>query len=71
MLLPVETGEATVLAAEFKLGLNTYLKKPVASPVRSLAEVIARNKKLDIVGLYMSMNCSHYHSYCIFQFFAP
>ncbi|KAJ0076747.1 hypothetical protein Patl1_36088 [Pistacia atlantica] len=40
------SGEAVALLAEFKLALNTYLKELVASPVRSLAEVIAFNEKL-------------------------
>ncbi|XP_072086704.1 probable amidase At4g34880 [Arachis hypogaea] len=38
-------GEAVVLAAEFKLSLNSYLKNLVVSPVRSLADVIAFNQK--------------------------
>ncbi|KAA8545213.1 hypothetical protein F0562_019997 [Nyssa sinensis] len=39
------SGEATALLAEFKLSLNAYLKDLVASPVRSLADVIAFNQK--------------------------
>uniref|UniRef100_A0A5B6YIK7 Amidase domain-containing protein n=1 Tax=Davidia involucrata TaxID=16924 RepID=A0A5B6YIK7_DAVIN len=39
------SGEATALVAEFKLSLNAYLKDLVASPVRSLADVIAFNQK--------------------------
>ncbi|KAI3824361.1 hypothetical protein L1987_05819 [Smallanthus sonchifolius] len=38
-------GEDIALVAEFKLALNAYLKELVASPVRSLADVIAFNKK--------------------------
>ncbi|KAK9287379.1 hypothetical protein L1049_015797 [Liquidambar formosana] len=38
-------GEITALVAEFKLSVNAYLKDLVASPVRSLADVIAFNKK--------------------------
>ncbi|XP_024993502.1 probable amidase At4g34880 isoform X2 [Cynara cardunculus var. scolymus] len=37
--------ETLVLIAEFKIALNAYLKELVASPVRSLADVIAFNKK--------------------------
>nr|DAD42830.1 TPA_asm: hypothetical protein HUJ06_001060 [Nelumbo nucifera] len=40
-----QSGEATALVAELKLALNSYLKDLVVSPVRSLAEVIAFNKK--------------------------
>ncbi|XP_059643938.1 probable amidase At4g34880 [Cornus florida] len=39
------SGEGTALIAEFKIALNAYLKDLVASPVRSLADVIAFNQK--------------------------
>ncbi|KAG8368135.1 hypothetical protein BUALT_Bualt15G0013600 [Buddleja alternifolia] len=39
------SGEATATLGEFKVSLNAYLKELVASPVRSLAEVIAFNQK--------------------------
>ncbi|PIA32727.1 hypothetical protein AQUCO_04400134v1 [Aquilegia coerulea] len=39
------SGELTALAIEFKVALNAYLKELVASPVRSLADVIAFNNK--------------------------
>lgn len=49
------SGEATALVAEFKLALNAYVKELVASPVRSLAEVIAFNEKFsDFVSLLLS-----------------
>ncbi|KAJ9549384.1 hypothetical protein OSB04_021927 [Centaurea solstitialis] len=38
-------GEIPALLFEFKIVLNAYLKELVASPVRSLADVIAFNKK--------------------------
>ncbi|KAI8533142.1 hypothetical protein RHMOL_Rhmol11G0273100 [Rhododendron molle] len=38
-------SELIALHAEFKLSLNAYLKDLVSSPVRSLADVIAFNKK--------------------------
>ncbi|XAR72728.1 hypothetical protein NMG60_11019464 [Bertholletia excelsa] len=38
------SGEAVALASEFKLPLNAYLKELVASPVRSLSDVIAFNQ---------------------------
>lgn len=38
-------GEDIALSAEFKIALNAYLKELLASPVRSLADVIAFNKK--------------------------
>lgn len=45
------SGEAAALLAEFKLSLNTYLKDLVASPVRSLADVIAFNEEFsDLVS---------------------
>lgn len=39
------SSEDIALSAEFKIYLNTYLKNLVASPVRSLADVIAFNNK--------------------------
>lgn len=39
------SGEAIALLAEFKISLNTYLKDLVASPVRTLADVISFNQK--------------------------
>lgn len=39
------SSEGTALLAEFKIYLNEYLKELVASPVRSLADAIAFNKK--------------------------
>lgn len=39
------SGEEAAMLAEFKLSLNAYLKELVASPVRSLADVIAFNQK--------------------------
>nr|XP_023912004.1 probable amidase At4g34880 isoform X2 [Quercus suber] len=39
------SDEGTALAAEFKIYINAYLKELVASPVRSLADLIAFNKK--------------------------
>ncbi|KAJ0711782.1 putative amidase signature domain-containing protein [Helianthus annuus] len=44
-IISMFNGENIALSAEFKLSLNAYLKKLVASPVRSLADVIAFNKK--------------------------
>ncbi|XP_021810392.1 putative amidase C869.01 [Prunus avium] len=41
----IGSDERTALSAEFKISLNTYLKGLVASPVRSLADVIAYNNK--------------------------
>ncbi|KAL6270791.1 hypothetical protein ACE6H2_027702 [Prunus campanulata] len=41
----IGSDERTALSAEFKISLNTYLKDLVASPVRSLADVIAYNNK--------------------------
>ncbi|RID75973.1 hypothetical protein BRARA_B02980 [Brassica rapa] len=40
-----DSGEVTALLAEFKISLNAYLKALVKSPVRSLGDVIAFNKK--------------------------
>ncbi|KAH8498152.1 hypothetical protein H0E87_017181 [Populus deltoides] len=39
------TAEGTALLAEFKISLNAYLKELVASPVRTIADVIAFNQK--------------------------
>ncbi|PWA55159.1 amidase family protein [Artemisia annua] len=38
-------GEDIAMSAEFKIALNAYLKDLVASPLRSLADVIAFNNK--------------------------
>ncbi|KAJ0242678.1 Amidase signature domain-containing protein [Hirschfeldia incana] len=40
-----DSGESIALLAEFKISLNAYLRALVKSPVRSLADVIAFNKK--------------------------
>ena len=39
------SGEGIAMSVEFKISLNAYLKELVASPVRSLADVIAFNNK--------------------------
>ncbi|KAI3728919.1 hypothetical protein L6452_17564 [Arctium lappa] len=39
------SSEFTAILAEFKIALNAYQKELVASPVRSLADIIAFNKK--------------------------
>lgn len=41
---PSQSGELTLMMAEFKLFLNDYLKDLLTSPVRSLADIIAFNK---------------------------
>ncbi|KAI3959378.1 hypothetical protein MKW98_018968 [Papaver atlanticum] len=45
ILNPIQSGEFTALLAEFKQSLNVYLKELIASPVGSLADVIAFNQK--------------------------
>jgi amidase len=40
-----QNGELLAMLLEFKPALNEYLEQLVASPVRSLAAVIAFNKK--------------------------
>ncbi|XP_044488597.1 probable amidase At4g34880 [Mangifera indica] len=45
ILDPSRSGAKYAILAEFKMALNTYLKGLKASPVRSLKEVIAFNKK--------------------------
>ncbi|CAI9769826.1 unnamed protein product [Fraxinus pennsylvanica] len=58
----IQWGYQTNLTlAEFKISLNAYLKELVASPVQSLAEVIAFNKKFFDLGmqkikLYMELS---------------
>ncbi|KAK8951791.1 hypothetical protein KSP39_PZI004802 [Platanthera zijinensis] len=39
------SGQSTLLLAEFKISVNAYLKDLVSSPSRSLADVIAFNKR--------------------------
>jgi hypothetical protein len=47
-------SEAIALNFEFKLSLNAYLKDLIASPVKSLADVIAfNNKHPKLVSIYM------------------
>ncbi|GLT30710.1 hypothetical protein SLA2020_055010 [Shorea laevis] len=41
---PGKSGELTTMLAGFKISVNEYLKELVASPVRSLADVIAFNE---------------------------
>lgn len=45
VLNPGKSGELVSMLAEFKLSINDYLKELVASPVRSLADIIAFNEK--------------------------
>lgn len=45
ILSPKQSGELTVMLAEFKIALNEYLNDLMSSPVRSLADVIAFNEK--------------------------
>ncbi|XP_050231232.1 probable amidase At4g34880 isoform X2 [Mercurialis annua] len=44
IISPKQSGEFTLMMAEFKLALNDYLKELITSPVRSLADVIAFNQ---------------------------
>nr|XP_043640083.1 probable amidase At4g34880 [Erigeron canadensis] len=44
-IISMLSGETIALLFEFKIALNAYLKELVASPVRSLADVISFNKK--------------------------
>lgn len=56
ILSPKRSGELTAMLAEFKLSLNDYLKELIASPVRSLAEVIAfNNNNPDLVRITFAM----------------
>ena len=41
---PSQSGELTLMMAEFKLFLNDYLKDLLTSPVWSLADILAFNK---------------------------
>lgn len=45
------SGEGVAALAEFKLSLNAYLRDLVASPVRSLADVIAFNEKNPVLEM--------------------
>ncbi|CAA2940361.1 5-methyltetrahydropteroyltriglutamate--homocysteine methyltransferase-like [Olea europaea subsp. europaea] len=53
------SGEATATLAEFKISLNAYLKELVASPVRSLAEVIAFNKKFADLDIFLAAEATN------------
>ncbi|KAI3502336.1 hypothetical protein L1887_30370 [Cichorium endivia] len=44
-IMPMFVGETIAILAEFKISLNAYLKELVSSPIRSLTDVIAFNKK--------------------------
>ncbi|CAN0878863.1 Probable amidase At4g34880 [Linum grandiflorum] len=50
ILNSTQSGEAIALLAEFKMALNGYLEELVASPVRTLADVVAFNTKNDEFG---------------------
>ncbi|KAK7832045.1 putative amidase [Quercus suber] len=53
VILNIGTSEMTALKIEFKQALNKYLKELVASPVRTLADAIAFNKKFsDLVSVF-------------------
>ena len=53
VILNIGTSEMTALIIEFKQALNKYLKELVASPVRTLADAIAFNKKFsDLVSVF-------------------
>lgn len=54
----IANGETlAILAAEFKQALNAYLQELVTSPVRSLADVIAFNKKFpELVSILESIS---------------
>ncbi len=41
----ISSSEETALVAEFKIYINAYLNELVASPIRSLSDLIAFNKK--------------------------
>jgi amidase len=52
-----DQSEGIALNFEFKLSLNAYLKDLVASPVKSLADVIAFNKEHPkLVSIYMRLS---------------
>ena len=53
VILTIGTSEMPALIIEFKQALNKYLKELVASPVRTLANAIAFNKKFsDLVSVF-------------------
>ena len=55
-------GEQIALSAEFKLSLNAYFKDLVTSPVRSLADAIAFNKKFS--RLVINTSVLFYFLFC-------
>ena len=53
VILNIGASKMTALIIEFKQALNKYLKELVASPVRTLADAIAFNKKFsDLVSVF-------------------
>jgi amidase len=55
------SSENTAWLAEFKIALNAYLSELVSSPIRSLADAIAFNKKNPkLASLY-----NEHHALCI------
>jgi hypothetical protein len=59
------SSEITAFLAEFKISLNAYLSELVSSPIRSLADAIAFNKKNPkLVSLYNEL-----HVLCILALF--
>lgn len=56
------SGEETALLSEFKLSLNAYLNKLVASPVRTMADVIAFNNKNPELEMIKTIDQEHFLS---------
>uniref|UniRef100_A0A2P2JNF9 Amidase domain-containing protein n=1 Tax=Rhizophora mucronata TaxID=61149 RepID=A0A2P2JNF9_RHIMU len=56
VILSHASGENVALLAEFKPALNSYVKQLVASPVRSLADVIDFNKKFSELEMLNKYN---------------
>ena len=57
------SGEEEALEAEFKIFLNAYLKELVASPVRTLSDVIAFNNKFS--HLVSAIICGFHHLFVL------
>ena len=66
----ISSSEETALVAEFKIYINAYLNELVASPIRSLSDLIAFNKKnsesVSIMNTGSLVLCNVQHSYIRF-----
>jgi hypothetical protein len=65
LLIDIISNEWTLMDAEFKLSINAYLADLSYSPVHSLADIIAFNKKHPVEVSIHKINYFHLFSFVI------